>query len=116
MHRLFNLKMRTCLFLFGKKRIVVTPGITGETISRCRSPAIFGSRVLNEIAILRHNKQTACAFACCDERSEVFLLWRYVLRALSQLATRASSRGLIQQELQLANFIIGLLGADSLTC
>ena len=46
--------------------------------------------------------QLARAFARHDEDSEeVLLLRRYVLRALSQLAT--VSRGLIQRELQLAN-------------
>ena len=40
----------------------------------------------------------------------VLLLRRYVLSVLSQLATRAYSRGLIQRELQLAIvYIIGLL-------
>ena len=57
MRNQFNFKMRTCLFLFGKKRIVVTPGITDETISWCRRPALFGSRVLYEIGILRHNNK-----------------------------------------------------------
>ena len=52
-----------------------------------------------------------------DSKVKVLLLRRYVLSKLSQLATRASSRGVIQRELQLANvYIIGLLDADSLTC
>ena len=42
---------------------------------------------------------------------------KIVLNALSQLAKRASSRGLIQQVLQLANVnFIGLIDADTLTC
>ena len=38
-----------------KKRIAVTSGITGETISSCRRPVLFGSRVLCEIDLLRHH-------------------------------------------------------------
>ena len=42
---------------------------------------------------------------------------KIILSALSQLAKRASSRGLIQQELELANvYFIGLINTDSLTC
>ena len=45
-----------------------------------------------------------------DSKVKVLLLRRYVLSVLSQLATRAYSRGLIQRELQLAIvYIIGLL-------
>ena len=51
MHSQFNFKKCTCLFIL-QKRIVVTPGITDETISSCRRPALFGSRVLYEIGIL----------------------------------------------------------------
>jgi len=84
-------------------------GITGETIISCRPPVLIGSQNYHPAA------QLACAFVHHDEVSEV-LLWKYVLSALSQLATLASSRGLIQRELQLANvYIIGLLNADSLT-
>ena len=47
----------------------------------------------------------------------MLLLLRYVFGALSQLSTRASSRGLIQREQHIANvYIIGLLDADFLTC
>ena len=53
MHSQFNFKMLTCLF-YSVKRIVVIPGITGETNSSCGRPALFGSRVLYEIGSLRH--------------------------------------------------------------
>ena len=53
MHSQFNLKMRTCLFYLAK-RIVVTPGIIGETMSSYGRPTLFGSRVLYEIGRLRH--------------------------------------------------------------
>ena len=82
MHSQLNFKMR----FNRKKRIVVTPGINGGTISSCQRPLLFGSKV------------------------KVLLLRRYVLSVLSQLVTRAYSRGLIQRELQLAIvYIIGLL-------
>ena len=34
------------------KRIFVTPGITGETISSCQHTALFGSRALRKIGTL----------------------------------------------------------------
>ena len=42
MHSQFYLKMRTCLYLFGKKRILVTSGITDETISSFGLSAFWG--------------------------------------------------------------------------
>ena len=45
-------------FIYRKKRIAVTPGITGETISSCRRPLLFGSRALCEIDLLRHNNKS----------------------------------------------------------
>ena len=41
-----------------KKRIAVTPGMTGETISSCRRPVLFESRVLCEIDLLRYNNKS----------------------------------------------------------
>ena len=49
--------MRTCVF-YSAKKIVVTSGITGETISSCGRPALFGSHVLYEIGSLRHNNES----------------------------------------------------------
>jgi hypothetical protein len=57
MHSQLIFKMRTFLF-YRKKRIAVTPGITGETISSCRRPLLFGSRALCEIDLLRHNNKS----------------------------------------------------------
>ena len=105
MHSQLNFKMR-----FNRKKIiVVTPGINGGTISSCQRPLLFGSRALCEIGLLQH---IARAFARHekDSKVKVLLLRRYVLSVLSQLATGAYSRGLIQRELQLAIvYIIGLL-------
>ena len=47
MHSQLIFLMRTCHFIIVKKRIAVTPGITGETIS-----------VLCEIDLLRHNNKS----------------------------------------------------------
>jgi len=43
--------MRT---FYCQKRIVVTPGITGETINSCWRPALIRSRAFCKISILRH--------------------------------------------------------------
>ena len=58
MHSQLIFLMRTCHFIIVKKRIAVTPGITGETISSCRRPVLFGSRVLCEIDLLRYNNKS----------------------------------------------------------
>ena len=44
-------------FFYRKKRIAVTPGITGETISSCRHPVLFGSHALCEIDLPWHNNK-----------------------------------------------------------
>ena len=58
MHSQLIILMRICHFVIVKKRIAVTPGITGETMSSCRRPGLFGSRALCEIDLLRHNNKS----------------------------------------------------------
>ena len=56
MHSQIIFKMRTGHFLIVKKE---SP-LTGETISSCRRPVLFGSRALCEIylLVLRHNNKS----------------------------------------------------------
>ena len=64
MHSQLIFLMRTCLFFNRIKGIAVTPGITGETISSCRRPLLFGSRALCE------TKTSRQAYANINNREE----------------------------------------------